>query len=306
MKASHSLFLNTRLIIFMKTILTREDQLQSTGEFSNDLINQNIYKINDILTLSISVITVCFNSANRIRYTLESIRNQTYSNVEHIIIDGASTDRTLQIARSFPHVSKIISEKDEGIYDAINKGIQYASGDIIGILNSDDVYASNDVLDIVAHTFETTNTDTVYGDLQYVHPKNTNRVLRNWKSGKFNSNKFKYGWMPPHPTFFVKKEVYYKAGIFDTTLKTAADYELMLRILYKHQFSSAYIPKVLVKMAAGGASNISLGARLKANSDDRKAWALNGLTPYFFTLFLKPARKIFQFLNKEQLRRAFF
>src|SRR5207237_1538346 len=133
-----------------------------------------------------------------------------------------------------------------------------------------------------------------------------NKVLRHWKSGNYHFSKFKYGWMPPHPTFFVRKEVYQKTGVFDITLKTAADYELMLRILYKHQFSCAYVPKVLVKMAAGGASNASLSGRLKANMEDRKAWAINGLTPYFFTLYLKPARKIFQFINKEQLRRVFF
>src|SRR3954471_15815789 len=187
----------------MKTILPGNDDLHFKEESSTDLFNRNIYYINDFPTLRISVITVCFNSANTIQHTLESVKNQTYSNIEHIIIDGASTDKTLQIVQSFPHVSKIISEKDEGIYDAMNKGIQHASGDIIGILNSDDVYADNDVLNTVADTFETTNTDTIYGDLQYVHSKNINRVLRHWKSGEFHFNKFKYGWMPPHPTFFV-------------------------------------------------------------------------------------------------------
>src|SRR5947209_33443 len=203
----------------MKTLLPENDDLHFQEESSTDFFNRNIYYINDFPTLRISVITVCFNSANTIQDTLESVKDQTYSNIEHIIIDGASTDETLKIVQSFPHVSKIISEKDEGIYDAMNKGIQHASGDIIGILNSDDVYASNDVLNLVADTFETNKTDTLYGDLQYVQPKNINRVLRQWKSGKFQLNKFKYGWMPPHPTFFVKKEVYHKAGFFDTSLK---------------------------------------------------------------------------------------
>jgi len=290
----------------MKTILQGEDDLQIKKEPSSNNFNQNIYWINDFPPPRISVITVCFNSANTIRHTLESIKNQTYLNIEHIIIDGASTDKTLQIVQDFTHVSKVISERDKGIFDAMNKGIRYASGDIIGILNSDDVYANDDVLGVVADTFQTTGTDTLYGDLQYVHPRNMSMVLRRWKSGKYHLNKFKYGWMPPHPTFFVKKEVYRKAGLFDTTLKTAADYEFMLRTLYKYQFSCDYVPKVLVKMAAGGASNVSLNARLNANREDRRAWAINGLTPYFFTLYLKPARKIFQFINKEQLRRAFF
>ncbi len=287
-------------------MLPEKNNLQFKKAPSNDFFNQNIYYVNDFSTLSISIITVCFNSANTIQHTLESIKNQTHCNIEHIIIDGASTDKTLQIVQSFPHVSKIISEKDAGIYDAMNKGVQHATGDIIGILNSDDVYADNDILKIVAGLFETSDADTLYGDLQYVNPNNTNRVLRHWKSGEFHPNKFKYGWMPPHPTFFVRKEVYHKAGVFDTTLKTAADYEFMLRTLYKHQFSSIYVPKVLVKMAAGGASNVSLSARLSANREDRKAWSINGLTPYFFTLYLKPARKIFQFIHKEQLRKAFF
>lgn len=290
----------------MKTILPGKDSFQFKKEPSNNFTYGNVYRINDFPIPRISVITVCFNSADTIRYTLESIRNQTYSNIEHIIVDGASTDNTLKIVRSFPHVSKIISEKDKGIYDAMNKGIQHASGDIIGILNSDDVYADNDVLNIVAGLFDATDSDTLYGDLQYVHDKNINRILRYWKSGEFHLSKFKYGWMPPHPTFFVKKEVYNRAGLFDTTLKTAADYEFMLRILYKHQFSSAYVPKVLVKMATGGASNVSFKGRLKANKEDRKAWQINGLRPYFFTLYLKPARKIFQFINKEQLKRIPF
>lgn len=290
----------------MKISSREKNGLQFKKESLGDFFARGVYRIKDFPTPCISVITVCFNSEDTIRHTLQSVKNQTYSNIEHIIIDGASDDNTVQIAQSFPHVSKIISEKDKGIYDAMNKGLRYASGDIISILNSDDVYASNNVLNIVADLFEVTGTDTLYGDLQYVDARNINRILRNWRSGDFNTNKFKYGWMPPHPTFFVKREVYQKAGMFDTSLKTAADYEFMLRTLYKYKFSSFYVPEVLVKMAAGGASNVSFSGRLKANREDRKAWLINGLTPYFFTLYLKPARKIFQFINKEQLRRVFF
>ncbi|MGN6618799.1 MAG: glycosyltransferase family 2 protein [Ilyomonas sp.] len=290
----------------MKISSREKNGLQFKEESSGDFFARGVYRIKDFPTPRISVITVCFNSEDTIRHTLQSVKNQTYSNIEHIIIDGASDDNTVQIAQSFPHVSKILSEKDKGIYDAMNKGLRYASGDIISILNSDDVYASNNVLNIVADLFEVTGTDTLYGDLQYVDARNINRILRNWRSGDFNTNKFKYGWMPPHPTFFVKREVYQKAGMFDTSLKTAADYEFMLRTLYKYKFSSFYVPEVLVKMAAGGASNVSFSGRLKANREDRKAWLINGLTPYFFTVYLKPARKIFQFINKEQLRRVLF
>lgn len=254
--------------------------------------------------LRVSIITVTYNSASTIKDTLKSVSHQTYDNIEHIIVDGGSRDRTLDIINSFPHVSNCISEKDEGIYDAMNKGLKMASGDIIGILNSDDMYAHPDVIAHVVELFEKKESDTVYGDLLYVDQKNLNRVMRRWISGTFKRASFKFGWMPPHPTFFVKKEVYRKAGLFNLTLKFAADYELMLRVLYKHKFNAAYLPEVLVKMRAGGTSNGSLKRRFRANGEDRLAWKLNQLHPYFFTLYLKPLRKVFQYINKEQLRRV--
>jgi glycosyltransferase len=186
----------------------------------------------------------------------------------------------------------------------MNKGISLATGDIIGFLNSDDIYAANDVIEKVAAKMEQTGADTLYGDLQYVDPADVNRVLRNWTSGKFNKNSFKYGWMPPHPTFFVNRKVYDQVGGFNLSLRSASDYELMLRILFKYQYNASYIPEVLVKMRAGGYSNSSLKRRIKANKEDRMAWKLNQLNPYFFTLYLKPARKVFQYMNKEQLRRV--
>jgi glycosyltransferase involved in cell wall biosynthesis len=248
-------------------------------------------------TLKISVITVSYNSASTIADTLVSVQSQIYSNVEHILVDGKSSDHTASIIESFPHVARFISEKDNGIYDAINKGLEVATGDIIGILHSDDVYCDEQVLLKVATNFETSNADTLYADLDYVNEKKTNQVIRRWKSGKFKRSKFYYGWMPPHPTFFVKREVYEKVGPYDCSLKNSSDYEMMLRILYKNFFTTTYLPSILVKMRVGGESNSSLRNRIRANKEDRIAWKLNNLHPYFFTLYLKPFRKIFQFIN---------
>ena len=148
------------------------------------------------------------------------------------------------------------------------------------------------------------NIDALYGDLYYVNPIDTNKIIRIWKSGKFRKSNFNYGWMPPHPTFFVKREVYKKAGNFNVSLKRSADYELMLRILVKYQFKADYLQDVLVKMRAGGISSSSWEGRLKANLEDRLAWKLNNLRPYFFTLYLKPFRKVFQFVHRQHLTNA--
>jgi glycosyltransferase len=189
----------------------------------------------------------------------------------------------------------------------MNKGLQAATGDIIGILNSDDVYSHEHVIARVVEGFSDDNIDTLYGDLHYVHPNNLNKVVRVWKSGKFKRSNFNFGWMPPHPTFFVRREVYEKVGMFNLSLKSAADYELMLRILYKNKFNAAYLPEVLVKMRAGGVSNGSLKKRIRANKEDRMAWKMNELHPYFFTLYLKPLRKVFQFVaNASNLKPSFF
>lgn len=248
--------------------------------------------------MKISIITVAYNSASTIRDTLESIAKQGYPEIEHIIIDGKSKDDTLKIVSEFPHVSKVVSEPDKGLYDAMNKGLKQATGDIVGILNSDDVYNHTDVISKVMSAFVNQNVACIYGDLQYVKQNDLSKVVRTWRSGKFRYKKFLYGWMPPHPAFFVKREVYEKVGGFVTDLRSAADYEIMLRILYKHKYSCAYLPEVLVRMRTGGASNASIKNRLKANLEDRKAWKLIQKKPHFFTLYLKPLRKISQFIFK--------
>jgi glycosyltransferase involved in cell wall biosynthesis len=248
--------------------------------------------------MKISIITATFNSADTVRDTLESIRQQDHPDIEHLIIDGDSGDQTLLIARSYPHVSRIISEKDGGIYEAMNKGIDLAGGEIIGILNSDDIYTGPQVLSRIAALFADGQVDICYADLQYVHRADTSKVVRTWKAGQFRHGAFHRGWMPPHPTVFVRRTVYEQIGKFNTSLRSAADYELMLRIFVKHPFRIQYLPECIVRMRTGGMSNASFRQRVKANKEDRRAWKMNDLRPGFFTLYLKPIRKITQFLNR--------
>lgn len=246
--------------------------------------------------MKFSIITSTYNSASTVEDTLKSVRDQIHTDVEHIIIDGDSKDKTLEIVHAFPHVKKLVSEKDKGIYDAMNKGIALSGGDIIGILNSDDFYADENVLMDIEKVFISTSVECVYADLVYVDQHDVSKVVRKWKSGSFSDHSFMKGWMPPHPTFFVKKEMYEKYGVFNLNMGTAADYELMLRFLQKHKCKVGYLPRVIIKMRTGGASNTSLKARIRANKMDRNAWIENGLKPGMFTFILKPLRKIFQFL----------
>lgn len=245
---------------------------------------------------NISIITATYNSASTLDDTLSSVLAQGVE-AEQIIVDGGSKDQTLEIVASYSHIVKCVSEPDRGIYDAMNKGIAMASGDVIGILNSDDFYADDRVLSRVAEVFADPRVDSCYGDLKYVHPVDTARVTRNWKAGSFFREAFFWGWMPPHPTFFVRRSVYERYGRFNLELGSAADYELMLRFLVRHRISTVYIPEVLVKMRAGGVSNLSLTNRLKANRMDRRAWHVNGINPYPWTVTMKPLRKVGQFLT---------
>lgn len=245
----------------------------------------------------VSIITATYNSEATIASNVESIKEQTHSFIEHIIIDGASNDNTLSIIKAHSPSAKIFSEKDNGIYDAMNKGIALAKGDIIGMLNSDDLYMNELIIEKVVNLFEQENCEAVYGDLIYVDSNDTSKIKRRWNAGSFSKNDFLYGWMPPHPTFFVKKEVYEKYGKFNLSVFTAADYELMLRFVYKYGIKVAYLQETMVKMRTGGASNESITNRLLANKGDRMAWKINELKPYWFTLLAKPLRKITQFIN---------
>lgn len=249
--------------------------------------------------MKVSIVTVVYNGSATIADAIRSVVAQSYPDIEYIVIDGASKDATLDIVRSFGNsVTRLVSEKDKGLYDAMNKGVGMATGDIIGILNADDFYLDGEVIAKVVRRFQDAACDGVYGDLLYVDPVDTDKIVRTWKSGQHYSNSFLYGWMPPHPTFFVKRTVYEKYGNFNLTLKSAADYEIMLRFIYKYKIKLAYLPEVIVKMRTGGTSNSSLKNRLRANGEDRMAWQINGLKPLFFTTWLKPIRKISQFIIK--------
>jgi len=248
--------------------------------------------------VKISIITIAYNSQETIEDTIKSVVNQTYSNIEYIIIDGGSKDNTLSIINKYKDkISTIVSEPDKGIYDAMNKGVEKATGDLVGILNSDDFYANETVIEKIASKIK--DYDSIYADLVYVDRENTDKVTRYWKAGTYKEGAFTNGWMPPHPTFFVKKSIYNRFGTYNLKLKSAADYELMLRFLHKEKISTTYLPEVITKMRVGGQSNVTLSNRLKANKEDQLAWEINGLKPNFYTLYLKPLRKVGQFIKKK-------
>jgi len=249
--------------------------------------------------MKISIITVCYNSEATIEHTLKSVFSQDHSDIEYIVVDGGSTDDTLKIIENYAdRITVFISEKDQGIYFALNKGIQLATGEIIGILHSDDFFSNSSILSLLNTTFEQSGAEAVYGDLQYVHKDNVEKVYRNWVSGPYTEGLFLKGWMPPHPSFFAKRTCYQRYGLFNTRFRSAADYELMLRFIEKHHIAVTYLPKVLVKMRVGGKSNVSLLNRLRANLEDRLAWKVNGIRPGWFTLTLKPLSKLRQFLGQ--------
>jgi len=253
--------------------------------------------------MKISIITVCFNSVSFIQNAILSVASQNYRKTEHILIDGGSTDGTLAIIDRYRSgLAHVITESDNGIYDAMNKGIALASGDIIGILNADDYYAHNNVIALVAAVFEEGRTDACYGDLEYVDTFNPTKVSRYWRSGDYRVERFYHGWMPPHPTFFVRRTLYERYGSFNLALGTSADYELMLRFLLKHGAQAVYIPDVLVKMRTGGVSNASFRNRLRANRMDRLAWRINGLLPRPWTMYMKPLTKLGQFFRRKPVQ----
>ena len=245
--------------------------------------------------MRVSIITTSYNSGLTIKDALTSVAGQTYPHIEHVVIDGGSTDNTLAEVARFPHVSTVISQPDDGIYHGMNKGLEVCTGDVICFLNSDDWYHHPEVISKVVALMEKTGCLVVYGDLQYVKQYNPQRIVRTWRSGNFRRKNIYYGWMPPHPAFFAHKKVYEEVGFFNTALQNAADYELMLRILLKYEHDALYIPEVMVKMRQGGYSNASLANRIRANREDHMAWQMNGLRPLVFTRFLKPLRKLPQF-----------
>lgn len=254
--------------------------------------------------MKISIITAVKNNKNGLLQAIECVRNQTYKDLEHIIVDGGSTDGTRDILRSaqndYPATTTYslitISEADSGIYNALNKGLKLATGDVIGFLHSDDIFYDENVINKIAKVFDEKKTDSVYSDLVYVYKDNPDRVLRYWKSGEFNYSSLMHGWMPPHPTFFVKKKIYDQFGGFDESLKISSDYEITLRFLARHKISTAYLPEVTIKMRAGGASNKSIPSIIQKSREDYRALKANSIPLPLFTLFLKNIRKLQQFI----------
>lgn len=252
----------------------------------------------------ISLITVCFNSQDTIEQTILSVLKQDFLDIEYIIIDGKSTDATLHIINSYKNIFqtknitlKLVSEKDDGIYDAMNKGIKLATGDIIGFLNADDFFTSNQSLSSIIKAFKITSSDCVFGNIYYVNQHN--KIIRNWISSSYKTYSFYFGWHPAHPTFYVKNHIYQKYGNFDLDFKIAADYEIMLRFLQKYKISSTYIPQHLVSMHTGGTSNSSIKNILQANIECYKAWQKNQLCNFPLFIIFKPLRKLKNFLRNK-------
>ena len=242
--------------------------------------------------MKISLISISFNSENTISKTFQSVKNQSFNNYEYLLIDGGSIDETLNIAKKQDHLYKIVSEPDSGIYDAINKGIKNSTGEIIGILNSDDTFYDENSLQHIVDAFDK-NTDCVFGDLIYTD-KNEN-IKRVWKGSAFKKGVFKKGWMPAHPTFYCKRSVYEKLGLYDDCFKIAGDFELMLRFLEKHNIRSKYIPKTLVNMKVGGASNNGLKSKLDILKEEFRAFDQNDINVNKLAYILHKAKKIKEF-----------
>ncbi|MDN3586220.1 glycosyltransferase family 2 protein [Pedobacter aquatilis] len=247
--------------------------------------------------MKISIITVVFNGEAFLDKCIESVINQSYADIEYILIDGASTDTTISIINKYrKKISKLISEPDNGLYHAVNKGINLASGEIIGLLNADDMLADNTVITQIVNLFkEDSELEAAYGDLNYIHP-NTLKIIRKWKSKQADKRDLINGWMPAHPTLYVKKSIFKKYGNYALDLGTAADYDLMLRLLYVHSIKAQYLPILMVNMRIGGLSNGSLKGILMAAKNDLTALKRNNLPFPLLALLKKKFAKITQFL----------
>lgn len=249
--------------------------------------------------MKISVITVSYNSAATIEDTLHSVSEQTHLDIEHIVIDGGSNDDTVLLVKAHgKRVGKIISERDSGIYDAMNKGLALATGDVVGFLNSDDVYADTETLQRVAQAFRDPQVDVVYGDLVFVAQDDPDRVVRYWKSSAYAPGACATGWMPPHPTFYARRAVYEKHGDFDLAFPVAADFEMALRLLDKAHVRSRYIPTVLVRMRMGGESTRSLKSVFLQNRETSQACLKHGLPGGSRFVLRRLLSKLSQFLNR--------
>ena len=245
--------------------------------------------------IKISLITATYNAERTIKRCIESVIAQKYKNLEYIIIDGGSTDSTLHIINQYrDKINILVSEPDHGVYDAMNKGIRLATGNVAGTLNADDYFASNDILVAVGAVFANPEVKILYGNLDYI--KSDSTITRKWRTKAYNRGMFNWGWMPPHPTFYCRTELFERYGYYSLDYGTAADYELMMRFMHFEKIKAIYLDKVMVKMQRGGLSNNRPGSRIKAWNFDLKAMRKNGIFLPFFTLILKPMRKVLQYL----------
>lgn len=250
--------------------------------------------------MNISIITITFNSAATLRDTIQSVLSQSYPNIEYILIDGASKDNTVEIIKEYAPLFKgrirWISEPDKGLYDAMNKGIRMATGDIVGIINSDDYYHRTDVIAQVAEGFQEKGIQAIYGDVRFVHPDNLDKTVRYYSSKNFSPKLFRYGFMPAHPTFFTYRKYFDEFGYYKTDYRIAADYELLIRFLYTHHLKAKYLPLDFMKMRTGGASTASFKSNLLLNKEIVRACRENGLWTCMPLLFLKYFIKVFELI----------
>lgn len=255
--------------------------------------------------MKISIITTSYNSARTLRDTMDSVLRQEYTNYEFVVVDGASKDGTVDIIREyeprFEGRMRWVSEPDGGIYDAMNKGIAMATGDVVGILNSDDFYTSSDILSTIAHAFSLPDVpDAVYGDVHYVDEADTTKIVRYYSSQKFTPKRMLMGYMPAHPSFYMRRECYEKYGAFDTSYRVAADFENLLRLIYVNKIRTHYVAKDFVTMRMGGASSSGISSYLRIVADHFGAFKKNELEPHYLLYFLRYAKKLFEFSKKNR------
>jgi len=247
--------------------------------------------------MKISIVTVTLNSAATLATTMDSVCRQDHPDIEHIVVDGRSTDGTLDIVRSYPHVARFISESDSGLYEAINKGIGLATGDVVGILNSDDFFPSPRIVSYVADALSRRQVDAVFGDVAFVRPANLGRIVRIYSSRKFHPRHFAGGYMPAHPSFYVRRRCYEQYGGYKTDYRIAADYELLVRFIHRHRITYAYLPQTMVHMRTGGISNRTIASRYILNREIVRACRENGVTTSMARVSLKYVFKVFEYVK---------
>jgi len=248
--------------------------------------------------MKVSIITVTLNSEDTIKDAINSVLKQTYQDIEYIVIDGKSVDSTVEIIKSYGgKVDKFLSEPDKGIYDAMNKGISLATGDVVGILNSDDFYIDENVIEKVVKTFEEKEVDSLFANLIFVRPNNLEKTVRLYNSSQFNPSKFAYGWMPAHPTFFVKRAFYEEYGLFKTDYRIAADFELLVRFLFKHRISYYYLDDIIIKMRTGGVSTRNFRSNWILNKEIIRACFENGIKTNMLKVSFKYFKKVFELIG---------